>query len=147
MNELRKNDKVKEYIDLCNQLNFSSNIDIPIPTDEELAYKAFNDIAIKTNNPCNVYLFLGMKTDENHSYLGSSYKLTIDERKIYKNLDTGFIFYNYSVKKDLFHANNEIINCFGMNPEEEFDKKRKKYFLNLLQCNQEEAIQKTLKLK
>ena len=142
MSKLREDDKVAEYIALCNELNLLS--DITLPTDEELAYSAFYDIAQKTTQKCNVYLYLGLEENKSHSYLGCPYRLTSDERRIYKNLDTGYRFHNYAEKKDIFESNNTIINCFDTDPEQKFKNFQKQYFLNLTKYGTEEAIQKTL---
>ena len=142
MQELSKNKDVSEYIAICNELKILSNIELPIT--EDLIYSAFGSIAASTTNPCNVYLYLGLKEKECNLYLGCPYKLTIDDRKIYKNLDNGKIFCNYAKSKQTFESNNQIIDCSGDNAEQQFNMIRYKYFTNLLNYDSEEAIQKTI---
>lgn len=135
--ELQYDEKVKEFVGICNKLNLLSPISIP--TDEELAYQAFNDIAKKSVNPCKVYVYMG-------EIKGSS-TATYDERQIFWNLDTTFYDYNYAYKKEIFRKNNIILNYFGSDYENNYNKIRNQYFLNLLSCDQGEAIQRLMQPK
>lgn len=141
--ELSEDQKVSEFIELCNELNLLKTLEIP--SKEDIAYEAFAHVAQNSQNPLSVYLYLGLREDKNHSYLGYSFKLTDDERRIYRNLDTGDTYYNYPQKKEAFKKNNVIINCFSNSPDEQFKIFQSQYFLNLTEGTQEEALEKTVK--
>ena len=137
MVELQYDERVKEFVGICNKLNLLSSISIP--TDEELAHEAFNDIARSSAKPCNVYVYMG-ETKGNST-------ATYDERQIYWNLDTTFYNYNYAHKKEIFRKNNTILHYFGSDYENNYNRIRNQYFLNLLYCGQDEAIQKLIQPK
>ena len=137
MTELQYDEKVKEFVNICNKLNLLSPISIP--TDEELAREAFNNIAKNSTNPCNVYVYMG-------EIKGNSVA-TYDERQIFWNLDTTFQNYNYAYKKEVFLKDNTILHYFGSDYETNYNKIRNQYFLNLLSCDQDEAIKIILQPK
>lgn len=137
MVELQYDEKVKKFVGICNKLNLLSPI--IIPTDEELAHQAFHDVAMNSVNPCKAYVYMG-------EIKGNSVA-TYDERQIFWNLDTTMQYYNYAYKKEIFRKNNTILNYFGSDYEANYNKIRNQYFLNLLYCCQDEAIQRLIQPK
>ena len=151
LEELEKNPKVQRYIFLRDTMDFYGHQDVDYTKDydkERIVNVAFDNIADKTNHSNKIYVFMG--------FFDRTEDITVEQEKIsyavfsdLETLDTVTVPYE---EYSYFIENNKVIKDENVYKERyqgyyqyRLFKIRKEFFKDLIENDQEKAIQKILK--
>jgi len=138
--KLKKEVSVIRYIELLNSIG--KNPDTSILSEEQIAFEAFDELALHTSKSNKIYIYIGYP--EQVTY-GEPMNM-----RIYKDLETGYEKKVHPFDLTKFANHYRVIHPSTYDNDyqrtlEYYNNIRNNFFLQLTTVQQEEAVQKILK--